>query len=83
MVKKLVKRCIQNDPDVICHNASYDIGWLRQWGVECNCKIYDTMIAAPLIDENRFSYALNSLGKDYLGERNTKQDLTNLEKILV
>ena len=27
------------------------------------------MIAAPLVDENRFSFSLNNLGRDYLGER--------------
>ena len=28
---------------------------------------YDTMIAASLVNENRFRYDLNSLGWDYLG----------------
>ena len=80
MVKNWLKDVFKNNPDVICHNASYDIGWLRQWGVECNCKIYDTMIAAPLIDENRFSYALNSLGKDFLGERKYETGLDQFGK---
>ena len=46
----------------------YDVGWLRQWGLKVKGRIIDTMIAAPLIDENRFKYALNDLGKDYLKE---------------
>ena len=69
-VKKWLKKLFKQDPIVICHNAVYDLGWLRRWGVECDVtKVYDTLIAAPLVDENRFSYSLNNLSKDYLGER--------------
>jgi hypothetical protein len=69
-VKNWLKKLFKQDPIVICHNAVYDLGWLRRWGVECNVtKVYDTLIAAPLVDENRFSYSLDNLSKDYLGER--------------
>ena len=54
--------------DKIMHNATYDAGWLRSVGIEVQGRIIDTMIAAALIDENRFSYSLNNLGRDYLGE---------------
>lgn len=49
------------------HNSMYDRGWLRTLGIDVVGPIYDTMTAAPLVDENRFSYSLNNLGKDYLG----------------
>ena len=52
----------------IFHNASYDVGWLKINGFNINGPIVDTMIAAALINENRFSFALNSCAKDYLGE---------------
>ena len=69
-VKKWLRQLFKEDPIVVCHNAVYDLGWLRRWGVDCNVtKVYDTLIAAPLVDENRFSYSLNNLSKDYLGER--------------
>ena len=69
-VKNWLKALFKEDPIAIFHNAIYDLGWLRWWGVECTCtKIYDTLLAAPLIDENRFNYKLDSLAKDYLGER--------------
>jgi DNA polymerase I-like protein with 3'-5' exonuclease and polymerase domains len=69
-VKKWLVKLFKEDPIVICHNAVYDLGWLRRWGVECNVtKVYDTLIAAPLVDENRYSYSLDSLSKDYLGEK--------------
>jgi len=51
----------------IMHNATYDAGWLRWAGVCVEGRLIDTMIAAPLIDENRFSYSLNNLGRDYIG----------------
>ena len=52
----------------IFHNASYDVGWLLVNGFEIRGQIVDTMIAAALINENRFSFSLNACAKDYLGE---------------
>ena len=52
----------------IFHNASYDVGWLLANGFEVNGKIVDTMVAAALIDANRWSFSLNACAKDYLGE---------------
>ena len=46
----------------------YDLGWLRWAGIEVQGKIIDTMIAAPLLNENRRYYNLNSLSGEYLGE---------------
>lgn len=59
----------------VMHNAAYDLGWLLATGYEVNGKIFDTMIAAPLLDENRFSYSLNALGFDYLQEVKSEQGL--------
>ena len=44
-------------------------------GFEVKGKIIDTMIAAPLLDENRFSYSLNALGFDYLSEIKSEKGL--------
>ena len=52
----------------VMHNAMYDLGWLRWAGIEVQGKIIDTMIAAPLLNENRRFYNLNSLAGEYLGE---------------
>jgi DNA polymerase I-like protein with 3'-5' exonuclease and polymerase domains len=57
----------------VFHNATYDLGWLKWAGVEVQGKIIDTMIAAPLLNENRFTYSLDSLGRDYLGERKNEK----------
>jgi DNA polymerase I-like protein with 3'-5' exonuclease and polymerase domains len=64
-------------PDIqkIMHNATYDAGWLRAEGVEVQGKLIDTMIAAPLVNENRFSYSLNNLGRDYIDMRKDERML--------
>ena len=46
----------------------YDLGWMRWAGIEVQGPIIDTMIAAPLLNENRRFYNLNSLTGEYLGE---------------
>jgi DNA polymerase I-like protein with 3'-5' exonuclease and polymerase domains len=66
--KWLQKLCNDEKITKVFHNALYDLGWLRAEGIEVKGKIIDTMIAAPLLDENRKWYNLNSLARDYLGE---------------
>jgi len=68
LVERWVKDVLATDADKIMHNAAYDCGWLRANGFTINGRICDTMLAAPLLDENRFSYSLNALGFDYLKE---------------
>ena len=53
--------------DKVFHNAMYDVCWIRAMGIKINGNIYDTMIAASLVDENRMRYDLNSLGRQYIG----------------
>jgi DNA polymerase I-like protein with 3'-5' exonuclease and polymerase domains len=69
------KEVLKTDADKIFHNAQYDVGWIRSQGWEVRGRIIDTMIAAALIDENRYSYSLNSLGFDYLGEVKAEDEL--------
>tara|TARA_R110000824_G_scaffold72932_3_gene185889 strand:+ start:130 stop:1986 length:1857 start_codon:yes stop_codon:yes gene_type:complete len=64
---KWFKDVLASDAIKIFHNAMYDVCWIRQMGLKINGLIVDTMIAASLIDENRFRYDLNSLSWDYLG----------------
>ena len=70
----VVLRWLQNtlsatNREVIFHNALYDVGWLRREGVDVKGKILDTMFAAPIVDENRYSYSLDALGQTYCGEK--------------
>ena len=64
----------------IFHNAMYDVSWIRSMGFQINGGIIDTMIAASLIDENRFSYTLDSIGKDYIGMRKNEKLLQDAAK---
>ena len=66
IIKRQVKKILDLPCDKVFHNAMYDVGWLRWWGLEVKGRIIDTLIAAPLINENRFRYSLNELGKEYL-----------------
>ena len=72
MDRKMVLNWLQDqmntDSIKIFHNAMYDICWLRAIGINVKGQIVDTMIAASLIDENRFRYDLNGLSRDYLGK---------------
>ena len=65
--KWLTKLCSDTTKTFVFHNALYDLGWLRAEGIEVKGKIRDTMVAAPLLNENRRYYNLNSLAGDHLG----------------
>jgi DNA polymerase I-like protein with 3'-5' exonuclease and polymerase domains len=64
----------------IFHNAQYDVGWLKAYGIEVKGEIVDTMVAGALIDENRYTYRLNALAKDYIGELKAETDLNEAAK---
>ena len=66
--------------DKIFHNAMYDVCWIRTMGIKINGNIYDTMIAASLVNENRFRYDLGSLGWDYCGKGKNETELVNAAK---
>ncbi len=71
------KKLLQNDKITkVFHNAMYDICWLRvATGKMLKGRLVDTMIAASVIDENRFKYSLDALSKDILGDGKYKYDL--------
>ena len=74
---QLNKKLLQN-PNIIkvFHNAIYDVCWLRSvTGKMLKGRLVDTMVAASVIDENRFKYSLDALSKDYLNDSKYKYDL--------
>ena len=71
---------LQTTSTKIFHNAMYDVSWIRSLGFHINGGIIDTMIAASLIDENRFSYTLDSIGKDYISMRKNEKFLQDAAK---
>jgi DNA polymerase I-like protein with 3'-5' exonuclease and polymerase domains len=58
----------------------YDVCWIRNLGIKINGLIIDTMVAASLIDENRFSFTLNSLSWVYLNKGKNEKLLTDAAK---
>jgi len=67
-VLKWTAKTLSTDAIKIAHNAVYDLGWLHAEGIKVNGPIVDTMSMATILNENKFSYALNSVGKDLLNE---------------
>ena len=60
---------LHNTATKIFHNAMYDVSWIRSMGFSINGGIVDTMVAASLCNENRWSFTLDSVAKDYIGMR--------------
>lgn len=52
---------------MIFAHANYDLGWLRRYGITPQARCDDVQIEAGLLDENRLSFGLDSLSRDYLG----------------
>jgi DNA polymerase I-like protein with 3'-5' exonuclease and polymerase domains len=71
--------CGSNIPKIF-FNSMYDIGWNRAEGIETKGEINDAMFAAALIDENRTSYSLDNISKDWIG---TSKDERLLEEAAV
>jgi DNA polymerase I-like protein with 3'-5' exonuclease and polymerase domains len=80
LVMKWFKDVCESTADKIFHNAMYDVCWIRAMGFKINGRIYDTMIAASLVNENRYRFDLNSLGWDYVGEGKNETELNNAAK---
>lgn len=48
-------------------NANYDMGWLKRLDITPAGRCHDVQIQATLLDENRLTYGLDALGKEFLG----------------
>ena len=78
--KRQLKKILDLPCDKIFHNAQYDVGWLRQMGLKVKGRIIDTLIAAPLIDENKYKYDLNTVGREYLNDTKSQKLLFETAK---
>src|SRR6056300_327441 len=54
LILKWFKDVLATPATKVFHNAMYDVCWIRSLGLSINGRIVDTMIAASLVDENRF-----------------------------
>jgi len=70
----------KSDAIKVFHNAMYDVCWIRSMGIQINGQIVDTMIAASLVNENRFRFDLGSLGWDYCGQGKNETELNQVAK---
>jgi DNA polymerase I-like protein with 3'-5' exonuclease and polymerase domains len=75
VLKWFEKEIAKHPSDKIFYNAAYDMGWLRRIGIKPQGRIIDAMLAAPLLNENRFSYSLNAVAYDYMGEMKSEAAL--------
>lgn len=58
-------------------NLQYDLIYLWSEGVQVAGPFYDIQIAEPLLDEERFSYSLESLSQDYLGLGKEEEEMSS------
>tara|TARA_X000001382_G_scaffold64317_2_gene44573 strand:+ start:454 stop:2355 length:1902 start_codon:yes stop_codon:yes gene_type:complete len=72
-LKWLKKQMAVPDMNVIMHNATYDAGWMRAEGIEIQGRIIDTMITGALVDENRWSFGLDAMARDYVQLRKNER----------
>jgi DNA polymerase I-like protein with 3'-5' exonuclease and polymerase domains len=63
----------------VFYNRLHDEGWLRRLGIPVKGKKLDAYTAVPLLDEYRYSYALDDVAQDYIGEG--KQDVKKLQDL--
>ena len=63
-----IERILGTDEPKVGTNLLYDMDWLTNgYDIKVGGKWNDIQIAAPLLDEYRYSYSLDSLAQDMLG----------------
>jgi DNA polymerase I-like protein with 3'-5' exonuclease and polymerase domains len=68
------------DGEMVGANLQYDLDWLRtRHGIFFpKARFRDVQVAEPLLDENRMTYKLDALAKDYLNVTKTNEELIHL-----
>jgi DNA polymerase I-like protein with 3'-5' exonuclease and polymerase domains len=72
-----LRRELTGDVPKIGANLIYDLAFLSAAGVNVRGPFYDVQVAEPLLDENRFTYSLDSLAQKYFGEHKVEQTLSD------
>ena len=78
--KRQLKEILELPCDKVFHNAMYDVGWLDAMGLKVHGRIIDTLVAAPLVNENKFNYTLRELSREYVGETKSEAALYEAAK---
>lgn len=64
IVQEYLQDAVNSARRICFHNAAYDVGWLRRFGVHVPSeKIHDSMLMEPLLNEHARSYSLNATAK--------------------
>ncbi len=66
MVLRWATAMLETDCPKVGANLMYDVGWLRQEGINVKGKLYDVQFAEALIDESS-KVGLETLGRKYCG----------------
>lgn len=90
MTFKWLKHVLKGKKAVFAQ-AQYDLGWFLREGLDLFPvlgEVHDVLLMAPLIDENRYNYSLDSLAKDYGGSgkdekllKEAAQSILGLKKV--
>lgn len=76
----LREEALEFEGELVGANLQYDLDWM--WAEQDirfpKAKIRDVQTAEPLLDENRFSYKLELLANEYLGEGKATDNLLEL-----
>ena len=76
-VLSYVEYAINKADEIIMANATYDLGWLETLSLSVSCPVRDIQVAEALIDEEKFSYSLDSISKKYLKKGKKEDGLQN------
>ena len=81
-----LKHELETDPDptleIIVYNWTYEMGWLRRYGITPRCPVYDPMVAMSLVDECRIGYSLNSVARTILRDAKVGDELAKFAEQL-
>lgn len=63
----LAEALARSECQIICHNAVFDCGFIKQQGIEFKQRIHDTMMLADVINPDRNTLSLKELAVEILG----------------
>jgi len=70
LVLRYVSDILKSEKPKTFHNAIYDLGWLQAEGCDVvRGNIFDTQFGAALLNEDRRSYGLDAVAKDWIGQQ--------------
>lgn len=77
VVLHYIKQTLGDCDEVVMANATYDLGWLETLGIRVSCPVRDIQVAEALLDEEKFTYSLDSIAKKYLKKGKNEQGLND------